>query len=1020
MPAGAEACGSRFPLRCGIILNGSMELCYSSSVENLADTIREHIADSSAIFVFPTQIAADLWADWAVQEDGAGVSAVPMERFIAWDDFKGSSIRSQHQDKTSVPALMRSVFAASFIQENAAHPVLQNLIPKEYAADAANFADWIASFLPSLGRWHQRYQAACRAQDDSWEPDGEDKDLEVLYTRYREFLDANGLFDPAWELPPFASNGNHYYIIYPQILMDWSEYHDILTGQQDVTLVSVPDIGSAPARTPAAGTPARTVRFYVNTRIEIREAALYLRSMHDKGIPWTSMAVSVPDMESYGPYLERELFLYQIPCTMRSGRPLSATRAGSFFAQAAECVRSGFSFKSVKNLLLNLDLPWKSPELNTQLITYGKQNNCLCSFSKNGAQVDIWDMAFHEIYDKELAAHYRGIRNVLKEFVHAASFKDMYTIYFNKVRPVLFDMTRCAPQSDAIISRCMSELSMLADLEQKYSGCRVPDPYAFYTNYLARKEYLAQAGSRGVQVFSYRTAASAPFDCQVVLDASQSSISVDSLYRQLPFLTDKKRRALGITDNDPSPAFITLYTVNARHGAYFSVSEQTVTGYALPYSSLSDEAYGAGDCRTGTSYDAYKAEYESVQSGSITDAPAGMSAPDVQKRYPAIRFQPQQTGFTAWRQRQPADVVQDTVTAPPRNTLMQDSALRQAVLRSTFDESAGKYRVSQSSLSAFQTCPRLWLYRDVLKARPLDNEAELIDSFLIGKINHKILELYCSALKRQNMPLQAEKETLGDTYQSVLKECTATAIQSYRETFRADGREASRAISPLARELLAGQTDAIYATIEKCVIDFSHWFAGMHVYATEADYRCDVPGKDYYFTGTIDCLLTTDTGDLALVDYKTSDTGVPAVRYYDPSDSSKNPCGPKPDFQMPLYIWLLAHQKQQAAVTPDICAFYSITSRRPTLVLGSLHNEFAGPRSRDKAAPDNASELIAATQTYLLAQADEFIRRIKAMDFEPDPAVQTYSVCTGRDCAAYRAVCRRFFTVSGDEPDTHA
>ena len=70
--------------------------------------IKENILDLNTVFVFPTQTAADLWADKATLV--TDVSAVAMERFLAWDDFKSQSVKSHQTDRTSIPSTMRQIF----------------------------------------------------------------------------------------------------------------------------------------------------------------------------------------------------------------------------------------------------------------------------------------------------------------------------------------------------------------------------------------------------------------------------------------------------------------------------------------------------------------------------------------------------------------------------------------------------------------------------------------------------------------------------------------------------------------------------------------------------------------------------------------------------------------------------------------------------------------------------------------------------------------------------------------------
>ena len=120
--------------------------------ENLIEkTLKEHVKERDAVFVFPTQIAASLWADRIIEISDC--TAVAMDRFIAWDKFKGEAVRGENQDRVSIPATMRSIFAAQLIEENAKSSFLKNLVVPEYAKSAAGFASWLGSIFPGLRLW---------------------------------------------------------------------------------------------------------------------------------------------------------------------------------------------------------------------------------------------------------------------------------------------------------------------------------------------------------------------------------------------------------------------------------------------------------------------------------------------------------------------------------------------------------------------------------------------------------------------------------------------------------------------------------------------------------------------------------------------------------------------------------------------------------------------------------------------------------------------------------------------------
>ena len=119
---------------------------------SIEESIVRNIRDENVVFVFPTEVACKGWADWTVRNsDRTGVSAVAMERFIAWDVFRGECIRTKQEDKSTVPSLMRKIFASYLIEKNAEikknninsglndKPIFKSLITYEFADGASSF-----------------------------------------------------------------------------------------------------------------------------------------------------------------------------------------------------------------------------------------------------------------------------------------------------------------------------------------------------------------------------------------------------------------------------------------------------------------------------------------------------------------------------------------------------------------------------------------------------------------------------------------------------------------------------------------------------------------------------------------------------------------------------------------------------------------------------------------------------------------------------------------------------------------
>ena len=122
----------------------------------IEDCIRCYGTDARTCFVFPSRIAARLWMRRALAL--TGLAAVPAELFIAWDTFKAECCIAQAENKNPVSQIIRLLFAHHIAADNAAaaKPFLQSIIPEDYAADGAIFAQWIAGILPQLDHWEKR------------------------------------------------------------------------------------------------------------------------------------------------------------------------------------------------------------------------------------------------------------------------------------------------------------------------------------------------------------------------------------------------------------------------------------------------------------------------------------------------------------------------------------------------------------------------------------------------------------------------------------------------------------------------------------------------------------------------------------------------------------------------------------------------------------------------------------------------------------------------------------------------
>ena len=90
-----------------------------SEYQIIIDILSKTIKKEDAYFVFPTEITAKAWAEKSLFL--TDYKAVELDRFIAWDTFKGTAIRSVKQDRASIPSLLRKLFVENLL-ENTEEP----------------------------------------------------------------------------------------------------------------------------------------------------------------------------------------------------------------------------------------------------------------------------------------------------------------------------------------------------------------------------------------------------------------------------------------------------------------------------------------------------------------------------------------------------------------------------------------------------------------------------------------------------------------------------------------------------------------------------------------------------------------------------------------------------------------------------------------------------------------------------------------------------------------------------------
>jgi hypothetical protein len=897
-----------------LILNYTV--LHMNSVETI---LLENIDKPNSLFIFPTDIAASRWADHLLRLKGGTIA---MNKFTAWDKFKQNSIKSKVKDKKSIPAALRKIFVCRLISENAVAvklgktPFFSSIINTCWAQQAGQFSSWITGFLPQLGAWFnaaaglsidcilsaEAEKAAANFKDD-------DRDMYILAVNYALFLKAHSLFEPAWETPPFNNDGKECFLFFPESLGDYSEYKKLLSQSSHVKIINVnaPDFNNC------------HTFYYTNSRREITEASLYIRSIHEKqNIEWDSIAVCIPDSKNYEPYVLREFANRNIPFVKRTSKPLSDYPAGCFFRSIFDCTSQDFSFTSLTALILNKNLPWKDTELIDKLIQFGMDNNCLFSWiEKTDGQeqhINVWEEAFKkpvDYYDLNIRKYFNGLKKCISSFRHAKSFIELRKQYFI-FREQFFDMEKCTEETDIVLSRCISELMELVELEKCFPDIPAVDPFLFFAEYIDDINYLAQAKAGGVAILPYKTAAAAPFDCHIILGASQDNISI--VYPRLSFLPRLKRKELGITDEDASEIYINLHKFNSVKKTAFFCSEQTFSDFAIPHSKINapfnpEEYYAANpEYEDLFSLDNYNMESTFCTSLVYPDETENITLHENQKN-----------GFLQWKNRR--------FVCTPGGQNGRKWKIYEKVknyIDSCYTKS-GKPVISATTMHSYNQCSLNWLFQRVFMLKNMQIETSLMDKNISGLVYHAIFENFFGGLKIKNEPLSEPVNmdnniTLPADYQLLLNNSIDTVFNNF--PLLQTGKESK--MSFLATHILLSAKKDYQHRCEYFIIKFLSFFAGCRIIGCENFYQTET--DSYILKGYTDIILKDTSGKCIIVDYKTKKM----PKRKDCTGDGENGLS---DFQLPVYITLVEENEKSNVYT---ALFYSILDANPEVIIGTV------------------------------------------------------------------------------------
>ena len=1029
---------------------------------------RDKITDRNAVFVFPTDVAAQSWAEWCVTNGHTAVHSVAQNRFLAWDQFKGNLVSAQKEHYRAVPSILRNLFVYDLIAQNAASPFLKKLIRPEFAGGAYSFAPWLAKNLPSLHMWKQRMEqnrASYGALDD------EDRDYDALYERYSAFLEKNQLFEPAWiDSISFKDTAREFYILFPEQLADFSDFDQIFSGVQNVTALVLPK-----------DTPSPRAYFYSDARRELRQTMLRMISLvKQKKADWTEIALSVPDLDTYRPYIQREFGVYGIPYVLRAGVSLTKNNAGRIFREINDCHAEHFSFDTLRTLLCDECIPWKETilldtgskeqgerleafnltELREALIREGSRMRCITSYEdgKTGTLTDIWESALGATYakNKRLLKFYRKLKNDVNRFFSSENrtFKSIRSAWFTFKDDFINDAD-FSSDANKILGRCLSHLEEIIRVESDYAALNltIDSPFQFFLSVLDSKIYTPKTDAQGVSVVPYKLTACAYFKYQFVIAGSQKGLDVP--YKPLAFLSSQKRRKLNLTEDDrlynATETIAKLYarTVEGVPAdfVHFSASEAAFEGFAIPHSVLSVEQV-APDF---DDEDFIRAEEAWIRGGA--EQPISLSG----RQKKSLEHWAKASCMEPGEYRAGGRIMENIayVLREAKNKALSDAGLLTEALLPLNKISA------RGEMEKFFPCPRKWILSQVLKLHDDSLDTDLMKIYDMGNLHHKILESFMEKYKGCALPYCKD----GRFFASVPRDEGASGGDSALLNAETDVTEQIRALfygendgeahiennknltslvkqailfrgfdfcdSPLVTQTLLSQktkiADTLIVFLEKLLVPFAtadscedgapkniNGIGNCTVLSVEEPHvAMQEAGFAYY--GKADCVVRTpDEKQLIILDYKNTGNAIPAKKEFTAEPDTKL----LEDFQMAVYCRLLSSTPQE---TLAAAYFYGITDGARTQVFDKYERN--KEKSDKTPVPPNDYAVFSSTVSTCDEYAALMNRMVQAEkpDFLPYASqskterlsVKKYEHCPG---CAFRTICRTTYEVAGVQP----
>ncbi len=861
--------------------------------------LRDFLAGRTLIF--PTNQAAEFWQRKLLTL--ANVGALRRDRVISWNRFITEYLSESEEDTQPVTSAIRLIFLHSQLHEisltdlfprvlseststeypqESEQPLLKDQISiystrreLEQSSDATSI-DTFVSILPKLPRYiRSLIQYGDTKTVGAWQR------LEELYTL---FLKRYNLVEPSWipyqELSKAKASKiqGSFSLYFSESIDDFSSIHALLAkGSLDLRVINTESLISKEGRSYAVyqGAHGRSELWWMMSTIQ---------SLLQKGVPPWEILITLPQYEAWKEEVEEVSDILGIPVTPMKGESLKTTSLGNLFTLLQRAEQRDFHIEDLENLFFCGSIRWKRITMLRSLIRDMRESG-IVSLSFDGSSARAWEAPFRLRFKE---------RNPHAESESVAEHVSLLHEFFTQVR----ELVRCSSLmvlSQRITDFCdtwllmgdsaedtdcfltpLEDQSTFREEQQRISGGLQS---LFDAIALTGESFRFSRGITPYRLFLKIlaiTQSKEPTQEGVALVPYGRSLGVAPLYH---FIPGASQSALGRLVPDKTDTFLGLS--HAREGDEISYAESIARMYTLcggrVYFSSSHKSFQGEEIL----YLPLAADKEPLPSPQTPDIgeqeislwwDPSLTKSTIQSTllYHGVLYA-METGFSEKKV--------DLTTMP-----IESELLKQKIDR-CIPHADGSYRLSASSIDAFNTCGFKYLFNRLIGLPGVVDTLEMRSARVEGTLLHRALELLLTEhIENQGTcygelaSLTAESPLIQKALEQATEESWGGRIPNY-----------------LRREL--GLRGAVH--IQRAVQFLASKFPEYRPLYLEKSFtqQVVVSSLNCTFRGTIDNLSIA--GDaLVLIDYKRSASSLSSIQ-------SIHELGFEGSIQIPFYLKLL-------------------------------------------------------------------------------------------------------------------